>query len=225
MRVVAATLRDFRCYEHAHAVLGDGLTVVAGPNGSGKTNLLEAIYFGCTGRSCRTANEREVVRVTASHARVVIDAQAEDGSHELSVGFAPGEPKRMRVDGAAVERLLDVPTRPLVSVFLPDRLELIKGPPAVRRAHLDQVVAALWPARSGTRRAYSQALAQRNALISRIRTGRASRGSLRSWDAQLARYGIALMGDRRRAVEPSSRPSARPRGQPGRDEGPPASQR
>ena len=71
----------------------------------------------------------------------------------------------MRVDGAAVERMLDVEQRPLVSVFLPDRLELVKGPPAVRRAHLDQFVAAMWPARVATRRAYAQALAQRNALI------------------------------------------------------------
>src|SRR5205807_23704 len=74
----------------------------------------------------------------------------------------------MRVDGAPVERLIDSPHRPLVSVFLPDRLELIKGVPALRRAHLDQFVSALWPARSGTRRAYAQALAQRNALIARV---------------------------------------------------------
>ena len=55
----------------------------------------------------------------------------------------------MRFDGASVERLLDVPNRPLVSVFLPDRLELVKGAPSLRRAHLDQFVAALWPARVG----------------------------------------------------------------------------
>jgi DNA replication and repair protein RecF len=121
--------------------------------------------------------------------------------HELSVGFSPGQPKVMRVDGATVERLLDATTRPLVSVFLPDRLELIKGAPALRRAHLDQFVAALWPGRASTRRLYGQALAQRNALIARIRSGRGSRDSLVSWDAQLARHGIALMDDRRRAVE------------------------
>ena len=91
------------------------------------------------------------------------------------MGFAPGEPKRMRVDGAAVERLLEVSERPLVSVFLPDRLELIKGAPSLRRAHLDQLVAALWPARVATRRAYAQSLAQRNALIARIRSGAGSR--------------------------------------------------
>jgi DNA replication and repair protein RecF len=106
----------------------------------------------------------------------------------------------MRVDGAAVERLADAPERPLVSVFMPDRLELIKGAPALRRAHLDQFVAALWPARVATRRAYAQTLAQRNALIARIRSGSGSRSSLASWDAQLAGHGIELMSDRRSAL-------------------------
>jgi DNA replication and repair protein RecF len=177
------------------------LTVIAGSNGAGKTNLLEAIYFGCLGRSCRTTNERELVRFGAPSTRVVVDAHGEDGDHELAVGFAPGEPKRLWVDGAPVERLIDVPTRPLVSVFLPDRLELVKGPPAVRRAHLDQLVAVLWPARVGTRRAYAQTLAQRNALIGRIRGGGGARASLPSWDAQLAQHGIALMSDRAEAVD------------------------
>src|SRR6266480_2977982 len=69
--------------------------------------------------------------------------------------------------GVAVERLADVPARPLAAVFLPDRLELVKGGPALRRAHVDQVVAALWPARAATRREYGRALAQRNALLAR----------------------------------------------------------
>jgi DNA replication and repair protein RecF len=196
MRVVGVRLRDFRGYHDAEAALGEGLTVVSGPNGAGKTNLLEALYFGCTGRSCRTSNERELVRFGADAARVVITAAADDGAHELSVGFVPGQPKRMRVDGATVERMLEVAGRPLVSVFLPDRLELIKGAPALRRAHLDQFVAALWPARVTTRRAYAQALAQRNALLVRIRSGHAQRASLAAWDAQLARHGIELMRDR-----------------------------
>jgi DNA replication and repair protein RecF len=201
VRVAAVSLRDFRSYGEAQVALGEGLTVITGPNGAGKTNLLEAIYFGCTGRSCRTTTEREVVRWTAPLARVVVDVLAEDGPHELAVAFVPGEPKRMRVDGASVERLLDVEVRPLVSVFLPDRLELVKGPPALRRAHLDQLVAALWPARVPTRRAYAQTLAQRNALISQIRSGRGSRGLLSTWDQQLAGHGVALMADRSAAVE------------------------
>jgi len=207
--VIGLSLRDFRCYDDAHVELGGGLTVVTGANGAGKTNLLEGLYFACTGRSCRTSNEREVVRFGAPAARTVLTCEGEDGAHELAVGFVPGQPKVMRVDGAAVERMLDVATRPLVSVFLPDRLELIKGAPTVRRAHLDQFVSALWPARSETRRLYSQTLAQRNALIGRIRSGRGSRASLESWDMQLARHGIALMDDRRRSVELLSAPFRR----------------
>ncbi|MBV9818819.1 MAG: DNA replication and repair protein RecF [Solirubrobacterales bacterium] len=209
MRLVSVSLRDFRGYESAAAELGDGLTIITGPNGAGKTNLLEGLYFGCTGRSCRTTNEREVVRFGQSATRVVVHAIGEDGEHELSVGFQPGQPKRMRVDGAAVERMLDVAQRPLLSVFLPDRLELVKGAPSLRRAHLDQFVAALWPARAGTRRAYAQALAQRNALIARIRAGSAGVDSLRSWDVQLARHAIALMADRSAAVATIAEPFVR----------------
>jgi DNA replication and repair protein RecF len=185
------------------------LTVISGPNGAGKTNLLEALYFGCTGRSCRTANEREVVRFGAQTVRVVVRAIGEDGSHELAVGFEPGQPKRMTVDRAPVERLLDVEHRPLVSVFLPDRLDLIKGAPSLRRAHLDQVVAALWPARVATRRSYAQALAQRNALLVRLPAGHGGRDSIFAWDAQLARHGVALMADRAAAVAAIGGPFAR----------------
>jgi len=200
MRVVSVNVRNFRTYEAAAAPLGGGLTVVWGPNGVGKTNLLEAIYFGCTGRSCRTGNDRELVRFGADTTRVAVAAEDELGHHELTVGFTPGEPKRMTVDGAPVERLLDAPQRPLVSVFLPDRLELIKGVPALRRAHLDQFITALWPARAATRRAYAQALAQRNALIARLRAGVASQSTIAAWDAQLAEAGLALMADRREAL-------------------------
>jgi DNA replication and repair protein RecF len=209
VRVRSVTLRDFRSYESAQVALGPGLTVVVGPNGAGKTNLLEGVYFGCTGRSCRTANEREVVRFSAPLTRVVVGVEGQDGQHELSVALAPGESKRMRVDGASVERLLDSELRPLVSVFLPDRLELIKGAPALRRAHLDQFVAALWPARVATRRAYAQALAQRNALIAQIRSGRGLRSSSATWDRQLAGYGIGLMTDRATAVEALAEPFTR----------------
>src|SRR5437763_8767474 len=169
VRVTRLELRDFRNYERAEVALAPGLTVICGPNGAGKTNLLEALYFGCTGRSCRTSNEREVVRFGADTTRVIVETADDHEHHQLTVGFAPGQPKRLAVDGAEVERLTDSPARPLVSVFLPDRLELVKGPPGLRRAHVDQVIAALWPARVSTRKGYGQALAQRNALLAAIR--------------------------------------------------------
>ena len=200
MRVTRLRLRDFRSYASADLRLGQGMTVIQGRNGAGKTNLLEALYLACTGRSFRTANEREAIRFGTAVARVELHAEAPDGPHEISVGLSPGESRRLRVDGVAVERLADVETRPLAGVFSPDRLELVKGGPVLRRAHLDQVVAALWPARAENRRRYARALAQRNALLGRLRAGAAGRDALGAWDAELAARGIALMSDRREAV-------------------------
>jgi DNA replication and repair protein RecF len=201
VRVTRLQLRDFRNYEAAELELPAGLTVVAGPNGAGKTNLLEGLYFGCTARSPRTSNERELVRRGGAVARVVVDTRDEDGAHRIEVGFEPGEQKRLRVDGSPVDNLSAVAVRPLVSVFLPERLELVKGAPAARRAHLDQLVAALWPARAETRVAYSRALAQRNALLGRIRARAAGPAALDAWDAELSRHGVQLMADRREAVD------------------------
>ena len=142
------------------------------------------------------------MRFGAQVSRLELRCEDDEGQpHEIAVGFQPGEAKRLRVDGAPVDRLTDVSARPLVSVFLPDRLELVTGAPALRRAHLDQVVAALRPARAGTKRAYAAALGQRNALVASIRAGRAGRGSLPAWDAELARHGVALMADRAAVVD------------------------
>jgi DNA replication and repair protein RecF len=194
-------LRDFRNYARADVELGEGLTVVTGANGAGKTNLLEGLYFSLTARSCRTSAERDVVRLGAAATRTVLDARGTDGgAHRLEVGFAPGEPKRLRVDGATAEGAPDAGVRPLVSVFMPDRLGLVKGPPSARRAHVDRLAATLWPARADARGAYGRALAQRNAALARVRSGAAPPFVLDPWDAELARHGIGLMRTRAEAV-------------------------
>src|SRR4051794_41017730 len=200
MVVTSVSLRDFRNYTRADVELGPGLNVVCGPNGAGKTNLLEALYFALTARSCRTSNERELVRSGEKVTRVTAEVDGDAGAHALEVGFSPGEEKRVRIDGAPLERGAPPPQRPLACVFLPDRLELVKGAPAARRGHLDQLVAALWPARAETRAAYGRALSQRNALIGRIRAGLSRASQLDAWGAELARHGAELIADRTRAV-------------------------
>ena len=205
VRVLDVELRDFRTYTRAQAALGPGLTIVHGPNGAGKSNLLEALYFGCTARSQRTRNERELIRFDAPVTRVVVHTTDGEHEHQLSVAYGAGPDgergvKRMTADGAPVERLLDVDFRPLLGVFEPDRLELIKGAPAARRAHLDQLVAGIWPLRAAQRREYSRVLAQRNALLARIRGGRASQSTLAAWDRELAVAAIAVREHRQSAV-------------------------
>ncbi len=199
--MIAATrlaLRDFRNYERAETRLGPAITVLSGPNGAGKTNLLEGLHFGLTARSPRTSNERELVKRGAAAARSEVTTEAEDGEHLLEVALQPGHEKRTRVDGSARWPAPDA--CPPVLAFLPERLELVKGVPALRRAHLDRFVAGAWPSRAASRTAYGRALTQRNALLGRIRAGAASERDLDPWDAQLARCGLALMRDRSQAA-------------------------
>jgi DNA replication and repair protein RecF len=212
-RVLGIEMRDFRSYARAEARLGVGLTVVHGSNGAGKSNLLEALYFGCTGRSPRTRNDRELVRFGTQATRVVVRVIDGAHEHELSVGYgtpsAGAQPvKRMTADRAPAERLLELPGRPLLSVFMPERLELVKGAPTLRRAHLDQLVAAIWPLRAQVRRDYSQVLAQRNALLGRIRSSAASPAALPTWDRELARCALALREHRAGAVALLAQPFA-----------------
>jgi DNA replication and repair protein RecF len=183
--VVTLTTLDFRNLEDATIGLGPGLTVVVGPNGAGKTNLLEAVYFALVGRSCRTANDRELVEFgrPLARAEVLTTTQGEEARFLAAISFTDGH--RHMVDGSELTAR-DGGRRPAVAVFMPDRLGLVKGAPGGRRAHVDRLAAALWPSRAPARASFGRALAQRNALLARIRGGSASPDSLDAWDRELA---------------------------------------
>ena len=192
-----------RNLDDAEVELGDGVSLIWGPNGSGKTNLLEAVYLGLAGRSPRTRNDRETIAFGQPLARVEVEVSdpAGDGPDHRTFlcSVERGDERRHRLDGQALTAGA-AEMRPALQVFMPDRLVLVKGPPAGRRAHLDRFCAALWPARTEARRRYSRALAQRNALLGRIRAGFAGRGSLEAWDAELAAAGAELIGIRTEAL-------------------------
>jgi DNA replication and repair protein RecF len=178
--------------------LGPAITVVHGPNGAGKTNLLEALYFGLVGRSCRTTNDRELISFGASVARVEVEARAGDERRRFLASISRSEGRRHLLEGVPLNG--DLSRRPAVAVFMPDRLGLVKGPPAARRGHLDRLVAALWPARAARSR-FGRALAQRNALLARVRAGLASSASLDAWDLELAAEAVALIAARAGALD------------------------
>lgn len=208
MVAAALSTRAFRNLDDASVELGGGLTIVHGPNGAGKTNLLEALFFGLTGRSCRTRREREMIAFGRELARseVALEPEPAEPAEPIAMlaSVSGGEGRRRRVDGREA-REEDDRRRPALSVFMPDRLALVKGPPPPRRAHLDRLVAALWPARSEARTAYARALAQRNALLARRRGGPAPAG-LDSWDHELARRAAPLVAARRAAAEELAAP-------------------
>jgi DNA replication and repair protein RecF len=194
--VGAVECRAFRNLAESRTEIASSIVVVHGPNGAGKTNLLEAVYFGLTGRSFRAGNDRDMIRHGTDGARVELDL-VQSGSRLLAALDRSGE-RRHLLAGRPLAG--DPDERPLVSVFHPDRLQLVKGAPAHRRAHLDRLCGAIWPARADLRSRFGRTLAQRNALVSRIRAGFGSAGSLPSWDERLAAEAEPLIAARADAV-------------------------
>ncbi len=193
MLVTSVEAAPLRSLNQFRVDLEPGVVSLVGPNGTGKTNLLEALYFALTGRSFRTSDRRELIPFGCPLARAEAVVREEDGVlRTLLASVSRSEGRRHLLDGNPADAATIAHHRPLVAVFSPDRLSLIKGPPAERRAHLDGFAAARWPSRSGLRRRYGQALAQRNALLSRVAAGRADIAELDVWDAALAEAGEAL---------------------------------
>lgn len=201
MRVRRVSTLAFRNLADASAELGAGVTLVRGANGAGKTNLLEALYVALAGRSPRTKSDREAIAFGKPLARVEVDVEDAGDTRTFLCAIERAGERRHQVDGRPVDAAAQSELRPALAVFMPDRLVLVKGPPAARRAHLDRFAAAMWPARVEARRRYGRALAQRNALIARIRAGGAGEGSLDAWDAELSSAGAELMEVRTNVCE------------------------
>jgi DNA replication and repair protein RecF len=206
--VTAVEARPLRSLSDVRVELGEGIVSLIGPNGAGKTNLLEALYFALTGRSFRTTDRRELIPFGAQLARAEATVRDEDGiEHRLLASVSRTDGRRHLLDGNSAEPAVLARHRPPVAVFSPDRLTLVKGPPAERRAHLDRYIAARWPVRALLRQRYGQALAQRNALLARLAAGHPG-GDLEVWDAALAEAAEALIAARSEAIDELSAPFA-----------------
>ena len=201
MLVASLAARDFRSLEQAQLELEQGVTSVVGENGTGKTNVLEAIYFALSGRSFRARDRRELIRFGRPVGRAEVAVEDERGGHSLLASVSRSEGRRHLLDGEAAAPALLADHRPHLVVFSPDRLALVKGPPAERRAHLDLLVAARWPSRADLRRAYGQVLGQRNALLRRVAAGLSPELELEAWDQALTRVAIPLVESRFQLAE------------------------
>jgi DNA replication and repair protein RecF len=207
--VTAIEAKPSRSLQRVRVELDPGIVSIIGPNGTGKTNLIEALYFALTGRSFRTSDRRDLIPFGGNLARTEATIRTDDGvEHTLLAAISRTEGRRHLLDGNPADPATLARSRPPVAVFAPDRLTLVKGPPAERRAHLDGFVAARWPARGELRKRYGQAVAQRNALLSRLSAGFGSPEDLRIWDAGMADAAAPLIEARAQAVEELAGPFA-----------------
>jgi DNA replication and repair protein RecF len=172
-----------------------------GSNGAGKTNLLEALHVGTQGFSPRARRDRMLIRFDANVARVQLAGTVGENAFATDIVLTGNDSRRVELNG---ERLTsgDRLRQDLATlVFTPDRLAVVKGGPATRRAYLDRVVGRLLPARAAIPNEYATALGQRNAGLRRVRAGFSTRDAISPWTARVAELGEALVRARREAVE------------------------
>ena len=195
-------LTDFRSYPSLEVALDEGLTAVVGPNGQGKTNLLEAVGWLATLSSFRGAPTDALVRHGAEAAVIRAEGDREGRSLLLEAEVRRAGRNRVLVNRQRLQRTRDLLGALRVSVFSPDDLVLVKGGPGERRRYLDEAMVAAAPKLDVLRTDVDKVLRQRNALL-RQAGGRLTPDvevTLDVWDAKLAEAGEALADERSRLV-------------------------
>jgi DNA replication and repair protein RecF len=182
--------------------------LAVGENGAGKTNLLEALHVGTQGFSPRSRNDAQLVRFGAEAARIELVGERAGTKLEVELTLRPGDAKRARLNGAALRAAEQLRGEVSTLVFTPDRLVVVKGGPAARRAYFDRTLGRLFPARAGVPAEYAAAVAQRNAALRRVAIGASSRDAVTPWTERVAELGAALVAVRAEAIDLLSTPFA-----------------
>jgi len=202
VRVERLEVIDFRNHPALVVELPPGVSVLAGPNGVGKTNILEAIGYLATLGSHRAGQDSSLVRAGAEAALVRAAAIREGRRVEIDLEIRPGSGVRGRVNGATVPRARDLLGVVRATVFAPEDLGLVRGDPEERRRFLDALATQRLPRYLGCRQDYERVLRQRNTLL-RSAAGRlpaSGLATLEVWDEKLATTGAELWAERLRLV-------------------------
>ena len=220
-------LRDFRSWEHVDLDLEPGRTVFVGPNGYGKTNLVEALWYSSTLGSHRVASDAPLIREGAP--RAVVSTIIVNDGRELAVDLeiTAGRANKARLNRSPVRAARQVLGVLRAVLFAPEDLALVRGEPGERRRYLDELATTRRPRIAAVRADYDKVLRQRTALLktaaaARDRGDRGVQDTLDVWDGHLAAHGAQLIAARVELVNqlspevekayqllaPSSRPAA-----------------
>ena len=203
MVIETLKLRDFRNYGEIELKPHPGVNILFGQNGSGKTNLLEAIHFCALGRSHRTSQDKEVVRKGAEAAAIGVQMRKNGVRMDVQVKLSPGEirKKTIFVDRKRANRLSDLMGHVQCVIFSPEDLMLVKEGPSVRRRYLDMMLSQLSTGYFTALQQYQKALDQRNALLREVKKGaRMDHAMLDAFEEALASHAAVIIPLRRRMV-------------------------
>lgn len=216
MRILHLSLTNFRNYSRLELDFPPGVVLLQGDNAQGKTNLLEAIYYLSHMHSPRTSVERELVNWLAwkealPFARLMAQIQSGEGTDQIELALAQnstgsldanavGVRKHIRVNGVQ-KRAQDAVGLLHTVLFLPKDIDLIDGPPQLRRQYLDDTISQIDPQYYRELQRYNRVLAQRNYLLKSLRGHDDDEMQLLFWDQRLIQHGAYLIGRRRRVIQ------------------------
>jgi DNA replication and repair protein RecF len=194
-------LREFRSWAHVDLELEPGATVLVGPNGYGKTNLIEALWYSSTLGSHRVATDAPLIRSGADRSVVSTIVVNEGRELAVDVEIAAGRANKVRLNRAPVRHAREVVGVLRAVLFAPEDLALVRGDPGERRRYLDELASVRRPRVAAVRADYDKVLRQRTALLKSApgalhRGDRSVLDTLDVWDAQLAAHGADLMAAR-----------------------------
>ncbi|OMC45501.1 DNA replication/repair protein RecF [Mycobacterium sp. IS-1264] len=192
-------LRDFRSWAQADLELEPGRTVFVGPNGFGKTNLIEALWYSSTLGSHRVGTDAPLIR--AGSTRAIVSTIVVNDGRECAVDLeiAAGRANKARLNRSPVRSTREVVGVLRAVLFAPEDLALVRGDPADRRRYLDDLATVRRPAIAAVRADYDKVLRQRTALLKSLSGARHRGGAVDTldvWDGRLAEHGAELMAAR-----------------------------
>jgi DNA replication and repair protein RecF len=208
VHLTSLDLIDFRSYERLELPFAPGVTVFVGPNGQGKTNIVESLWYLATLSSHRVPHDAALVRRGESTAIVRAAFVRAGRDLQVDLQITPGKSNRARVQGAALNRLRDLLGEVRAVLFAPEDLGLVKADPEGRRRFLDELLFLIAPRFAGVKADYDRVVKQRTGLLKQMRTMRrggagrsvggldpeeAAISTLEVWDQQLARFGAELL--------------------------------
>ena len=202
MHLTRLALTDFRSYAAAEVELTPGVSTFTGPNGQGKTNLVEAAAYVATFGSHRVATDAPLIRHGAQRAilRAAVSSAERDSLVEIEIN--PGKANRVRLNRVPLPRPREALGTLRCVLFAPEDLAVVKGDPDQRRRYLDELLVATRPRFAGVRADYDRVLRQRTTLLKSAKAARftgnggGAPGALEVWDEQLAAKGAELAAGR-----------------------------
>lgn len=198
MYIESIQLYNFRNYDKLELKPHRGTSVIYGKNGSGKTNLLEAVHFSCFGRSQRTKQDRDMMRLAEEMSIVKIRTQRRDGRHEveLRMRYLGKLQKGVLVYGKRVDRISEMFGHSTCVLFSPEDMDIIKDGPSERRRFVDMQLSQMRPSYLNALSDYMKALKNRNVLLKNALLGQNVDAELSVWEEQLARFGGEIVRQR-----------------------------